>query len=105
MALSVLAATVKDDAEMLTVGVPADRIKLDLRFLTDAGDPEKGRIIISYMIQMVYSLGMKVITEGVETADQASFLRSQGCSEMQGYYFYKPMSVREFEKLIGIEEP
>ncbi len=79
--------------------VPVDRIKLDLRFLTDAGDPERGRIIIGYMIRMIRSLGMQMITEGVETREQADFLRDQGCSEMQGYYFYKPMSIEDFEKI------
>ena len=78
--------------------VPVDRIKLDLRFLSDAGDPEKGKIIIGYMIRMIRSLGMQMITEGVETKEQAEFLRSQGSSEMQGYYFYKPMPVQDFEK-------
>ena len=82
--------------------VPVDRIKLDLRFLSKEGDPEKGRIIISSIIKMVRSLGMKLIAEGVETKEQADFLQSQGSSEMQGYYFYKPMSVSEFEK-IGVE--
>ena len=79
--------------------VPVDRIKLDLRFLTDAGDQEKGRIIIGYMVRMVKSLGMSMITEGVETAAQADFLKSQGCTEMQGYYFYRPMPVHQFEKI------
>ena len=79
--------------------VPVDRIKLDLRFLSKEGDPEKGRIIISSIIQMVRSLGMKLIAEGVETLEQADFLQSQGSSEMQGYYFYKPMTVREFERI------
>ena len=79
--------------------VPVDRIKLDLRFLSKEGDPEKGRIIISCIIQMVRLLGMKLIAEGVETVEQARFLHSQGSSEMQGYYFYKPMTVKEFEKL------
>ena len=77
--------------------VPIDRIKLDLNFLTGAGDPERGRIIVSYMIQMAHSLGMSMIAEGVENAAQARFLQSRGCSEMQGFYFYKPMSVEEFE--------
>ena len=79
--------------------VPVDRIKLDLHFLTASGDPEKGRIIISHMIQMIHNLGMKMITEGVETDEQTEFLISKGCSEMQGFRFYKPMPVEEFEKL------
>ena len=79
--------------------VPVDRIKLDLHFLTASGDSEKCRIIVSYMIQMVNHLGMKMIAEGVETEEQAAFLQSRGCSEMQGYYFFKPMPVHEYEKL------
>ena len=79
--------------------VPVDRIKMDLRFLTDAGQPERGRIIISYMIRMAKSLGMEMIFEGVETAEQADFLRSEGGTEMQGFFFRKPMPVEEFEKL------
>ena len=51
------------------------------------------------MIQMVEKLEMKMIAEGVETVGQAKFLHDQGCSEMQGYYFYKPMPVEEYEKL------
>ena len=79
--------------------VPVDRIKLDLHFLTGTGDPERGRIIVGYMIQMIHSLGMKMIAEGVENAAQAEFLRSRGCTDMQGFYFHKPMSVREFEEI------
>ena len=79
--------------------VPVDRIKLDLRFLTETGEPERGRIIISYMVQMIHSLGMNLIAEGVENAVQARFLQNRGCTEMQGFYFYKPMAVEEYEKL------
>ena len=81
--------------------VPVDRIKLDLLFLAESEDPEKGRIIVSHMIQLVDDLGTKLIAEGVETAAQAEFLSKEGCSDMQGYYFYKPMPVDEFEKLDG----
>jgi EAL domain-containing protein (putative c-di-GMP-specific phosphodiesterase class I) len=84
--------------------VPVDRIKLDLHFLTSSGDSEKSQTIVSCMIQMVHLLGMKMIAEGVETAEQAEFLKEKGCSEMQGYYFYKPMEVEEFEKLSEKEE-
>ncbi len=79
--------------------VPVDRIKLDLHFLSGSGDPERGRIIISYMIQMVRSLGMELIAEGVESASQAQLLQSRGYSQLQGFYFYKPMTVQEFEQL------
>jgi len=80
--------------------VPVDRIKLDLHFLTGSGDQEKGRTIISCMIQMVHSLGLELIAEGVETGEQADFLLRKGNYDMQGYYFYRPMPVEEFEKLI-----
>ena len=80
--------------------VPVDRIKLDLHFLSGSGDPEKGRIIVSHIIQMVRSLGMSLIAEGVENAAQADFLQSHGCPEMQGFYFHKPMPVEDFEKTV-----
>ena len=79
--------------------VPVDRIKLDLHFLSGGGDPEKGRIIVSHIITMVRSLGLQLIAEGVETGEQARFLMEEGCGEMQGYYFFRPMPVEEFERL------
>ena len=50
---------------------------------------------------MIHALGMKMIAEGVETAEQADFLKTNGCNEMQGYYFHKPMSCDDFEKLMS----
>lgn len=79
--------------------VPINRVKMDLNFLSDEESKEKGKIIISNMIQMIDQLGMKLISEGVETEKQAKFLRDKGCVEMQGYYFYKPVCVEEFESL------
>ena len=80
--------------------VPVDRIKLDLNFLTSTGDLKKSRIIISSVIKMLLSLDVKIIAEGVETKEQADFLLSEGCANMQGYYFYKPMPVEDYSKLI-----
>ncbi len=80
--------------------VQVDRIKLDLHFLTETGDPEKGRIIVQHIIQMAHSLGMELIAEGVEREEQAQFLHDLGCTEMQGYFYYKPMPSDEFERLI-----
>ena len=83
--------------------VPVDRIKMDLHFLTGAGDMEKSRIIITQVIKLVELLGMKLIAEGVETKAQADFLKERGRQEMQGYYFFKPMPVEDFEKAFDKE--
>lgn len=77
--------------------VPVDVIKLDLLFLRKSDYPEKSRTIISHIINMVRDLGMEMIAEGIETKEQAEFLSQRGCMKMQGYYFYKPMSIEDFE--------
>lgn len=80
--------------------VSVDRIKLDLRFLTSAGDAKKSKIIIKSIIKMLISLDVQIIAEGVETKEQADFLLSVGCTQMQGYYFYKALPFEEYDKLI-----
>ncbi len=80
--------------------VSIDRIKLDLRFLTSAGDAKKSKIIIKSIIKMLISLDVQIIAEGVETKEQADFLLSVGCTQMQGYYFYKALPFEEYDKLI-----
>ena len=78
--------------------VPVDKIKMDLKFLTETGNPKMRRVIITHMIQMVHALGMGIVAEGVETIEQADFLKNLGCNVMQGFYFYRPVPVAEFEK-------
>jgi EAL domain-containing protein (putative c-di-GMP-specific phosphodiesterase class I) len=46
------------------------------------------------------SLGLRTIAEGVETPGQLEFLREQGCDEMQGYFFSKPLPIKQFEVLL-----
>ncbi|MBQ7159525.1 MAG: EAL domain-containing protein [Treponema sp.] len=84
--------------------VPLNRIKLDLHFLTNAGDSKKGLTVVTYVIKMIRALGMTMISEGVENITQAEFLKSKGCSEMQGFFFYKPMSREDFEKLMNKQQ-
>ena len=79
--------------------VPVDVIKLDLLFLRKSDYPEKSRTIICHIIKMVQDLGMEMIAEGIETKEQADFLSHHGCTKMQGYYFYKPMCVEDFENV------
>lgn len=80
--------------------ISVDRVKLDLRFLAATGDIEKSHIIISSIIKMLKRLKINVIAEGVETKEQADYLLNEGCSDMQGFYFYKAITHEEFSKLI-----
>ena len=50
---------------------------------------------------MVNNLGIKTVAEGVEQVSQVEFLREVGCDLVQGYVYYKPMPINEYEKLIG----
>ncbi len=84
--------------------VPVDRIKLDLHFLTTEGDLEKAREIVIHIIRLIHSIGLNLIAEGVETAEQRQFLQSHGCREMQGYYFYKPMPAEEIDQISMVNE-
>ncbi len=77
-----------------------DKLKLDLKFLAGAQQNKKSGIIISAIINMAHALQLPVIAEGVETKEQAEMLLSFGCSQMQGYYFSKPVSQAEYESLL-----
>lgn len=81
--------------------IPVDIVKIDLNFLRKARRGiEIGRDILKGTIKMIQDIHLPVIAEGVETQDQADFLMGVGCMHAQGYYYAKPMSVPEFEKLL-----
>lgn len=78
-----------------------DVVKLDMDFLRMNHDDQRKSIrILESTVSMAKSLGLAVITEGVEGTDKADFLRSIGCRYVQGYHFYRPMSCEDFERLI-----
>ena len=78
--------------------IPVNTLKIDMEFLRDTVHRDRSRKILKMIISLSKQLGMKVITEGVETAEQVDFLTEFGCDIFQGYYFAKPMPVDEFEK-------
>ncbi len=82
-----------------------DVIKLDAMFLNfkDA-DYQKGIHILESMVNMAKQISLPIIVEGVETKEQKEFLENLGCRYVQGYYFYKPMPIEDFEKLAGYEK-
>ena len=77
------------------------KLKVDQSFVRDLGDDPEDRAIVSAIISMAHSLGMRTIAEGVETLDQLQFLRSQGCTEVQGYLFSRPLSAEAFAAFVA----
>lgn len=78
---------------------PVDEIKIDKGFIDDVDDP-KSRTILKHTVAMLSELELDTIVEGVETDSQKKFLLECGCTRAQGYLYYKPMSVEEYEKLL-----
>lgn len=83
--------------------LPFDEVKIDKSFVQTEMNEQGLRdwMIIEGIILMARRLGMNVVAEGVETAEQHQRLRENGCPVMQGYLFGKPMSVADFERLHG----
>ena len=79
---------------------PIDVLKIDRSFVHGIPTHSDDTVITTAIISMAHSLGIKVIAEGVETADQLAFLRTHGCDAMQGYYFSKPLSTEQFAELL-----
>lgn len=74
-----------------------DVLKLDMAFLKESQNTERGRTILRMVIGLAKNLQIPVISEGVETEEQLQFLKKLGCEMFQGYYFAKPMDVEQFE--------
>ena len=71
--------------------VPANVLKLDMRFLESGKDHSRGGNILESIVRMAKWLGLSVIAEGVETIQQADYLKSIGCNYVQGYLYAKPI--------------
>ncbi len=78
-----------------------DIIKLDMLFLQSDGRNGRGGTILSSVVNMAKWLSMPIIAEGVETIEQADFLKSIGCNYIQGYLYSKPLPEPEYEALIS----
>lgn len=79
---------------------PVSTLKIDRSFVRDIVDDENDRSIATAVIALAHSLKLKVIAEGVETAEQKAILRSLGCDSIQGYHVARPLSVADFAAFI-----
>lgn len=81
--------------------LPIDTLKIDKSFTDAIVDAKAEAPIVASMISLAQNLHLKVVTEGVETADQVAYLKAHGCDEIQGYVFSKAVDAVSFEKLLA----
>jgi EAL domain-containing protein (putative c-di-GMP-specific phosphodiesterase class I) len=84
--------------------LPVESLKIDRSFIVKMQDDANAMTLVSTIISLAHSLRLKVVAEGVETEDQAKFLRLLRCDEMQGYLFSRPVPEAELIRLLGPDE-
>ena len=80
---------------------PISRLKIDKSFVADLADSADDQAIALAVISLGHKLNLRVIAEGVETAQQRDFLRANDCDEMQGYLFSRPLPAIELARLLA----
>lgn len=80
--------------------LPVSKLKIDQSFIRDLPDDEEDSVITRTVIAMTKSLGLKVIAEGVETKPQCDFLLANQCSQVQGYYFSRPICEADMTRFL-----
>jgi EAL domain-containing protein (putative c-di-GMP-specific phosphodiesterase class I) len=84
---------------------PVDRLKIDQSFVRNLTSDPNDAAIVRAILTLGHSLNLQVVAEGVETPEQLARLREEGCDEVQGYYFGRPMPARDFIALVAKEPP
>lgn len=80
--------------------LPVNRIKIDISFVRQIGKDMHSEAIIKAIMFLSNTLDIRTTAEGVETREQLEFLRNLGCDDVQGYYFYRPQTSTEVQRLL-----
>ncbi len=80
--------------------LPMSELKIDRSFITDVARGGRDGALAAAVITLGRELGLQVVAEGVETAEQSAFLLARGCTLQQGYLFHRPLPREQFERLL-----
>jgi len=83
---------------------PLDALKIDQSFVRQITTTPEETTIVSAIISMAQSLNLRIVAEGVETAEELAFLEARECEEAQGYYFSKPVPAEQFAALLAAQQ-
>ncbi len=81
--------------------LPIDELKIDRMFITDAAHGGRDGALAAAVITLGSELGLQLVAEGVETAEQSAFLIGRGCNVQQGFLFCRPLPAAAFAQLLG----
>ena len=84
--------------------LPISFLKIDRSFVANCAKRETDASILAAIVTMGHALGLKVLAEGVENKEQERILREQGCDEVQGYLYSRPVTKEWLMKMLGIDE-
>ena len=81
--------------------LPFDTLKIDGEFFRNVTDLSRANIVVKNIIDLAKSLNMTVVAEGIEQQEQVDFLRTTECDLIQGYFYSKPISSKDFEEYMA----
>jgi EAL domain-containing protein (putative c-di-GMP-specific phosphodiesterase class I) len=82
-----------------------DKIKIDRSFINNISKVDSSKMIVKSVVTLGRALGMDIVAEGIETEFEAQTMTEFGCTELQGYYFSKPIPADEFVELLKTFRP